>query len=526
MHGLFITLIMTTLSTQSPTSLRFTLPKPDFPVRAFLVTDLAANPVIAEVTAVQGAIVIEATPAMKIALHCLSPAGPAGTVMVTVDNRGEGYGPRAEAYDFLQELLYSTTGNRRPGASTDDILNEVGEALIAREEKILREARKIIRQRKSTPHRFQLLHEGDPVRNATVRVEQETTRTLLGFGAWFYEKTEWGHLTEPLFDYVTLPFYNSQICLKPGEYDWAPREASARWCRDRGIVTKGHPLVWMTDIFQVDWIDNMTNPEFKQFVHDHVHANVFHFKGLIDRWDVINEAHSWANNRKLTADELLEITDIAARAAKEANPDCMVVVNSCLPWGDYVQWNRDRTAMTPYEYYSRLIRRGTPFDVIGLQLYNAYTSPFPHRDLAAMSEILDRYSRLGMEIHVTEFAVPSATGEYGVWHGKEWTPELQAEYSRGFYEIAASKPYIKAITWWSPLDGPREWAHVGLVDKNVQAKPVLNELIKMKCSWMTSTRTKTGDDGFLEFKGMAGRYRFTWKDVSGQEISQSITIGE
>lgn len=506
---------------------RFALPCPDFPVKSAFVTDPAGQPYKAKITTGGGLLSIELDPPIRIALHFLCTAGRAGTLMVTADNGGVGYLPQEQAYNLLEELLDSATGKRIASLSTEAMLTRLGDELLRREDRTLEQARAAIRQRQAAPHRVRIALDGQPVTNQAVRFEQETMVPLLGFGPEFYERTGHRQHTQPLFDYVTLPFYLPGLCLGQNTYNWTPIEDSARWCKDNGLETKGHPLVWFFDSYKIDWLAAMSYPELKVYIHDHVVKNVAHFRGLIDRWDVINEAHGWANSLKLSNEQLIEITDIAVRAAKEANPACQVVVNSCLPWGDYVQGQDDPNRLTPFAYYQQLLSRRCPFDVIGLQLYNGHGAPFPHRDLASMSEILDRFGRLGKEIQVTEFTIPSGGGQFGAWRGSKWTPELQAQYAAGFYEVACSKPFVKAITWWFVNDVPKsDWQYLGLLTAENQPKPILKTLIDLKRSWLTSGSGTTDQDGWLELHGLPGRYRIVWRNAEGTSQAVKVQVNE
>ncbi len=525
---ILVTCMLLGLTTARAAVYRFALPRPDFPVMSAFVTDPAGLPYLAKITTAGGILSIELDPPIRIALHFLCPAGPAGTLMVTADNGGVGYLPQEPAYNLLEEVLASATGKRITGLSTETMLTRLGDELLRREDRTLEQARAAIRQRQAAPHRVRIVLDGKPVAHQAVRFEQETMVPLLGFGPEFYEQTKHRQHTQPLFDYVTLPFFLPGLCfLGRDTYNWKPIEDSARWCKDNGLETKGDPLVWFFDSYHFDWLTAMSYPELKVYIHDHVFKNVAHFRGLINRWNVINEAHGWANSLKLSSEQLLEITDIAVRAAKEANPTCQVVVNSCLPWGDYVQGQDDPNRLTPFTYYQQLLSRRCPFDVIGLQLYDGYSAPFPHRDLASMSEILDRFGRFGKEIQVTEFTIPSAGSQFGAWRGREWTPASQAQYATGFYEVACSKPFVKAITWWFVNDVPKsDWQYLGLLTADNQPKPVLKALIDLKRSWLTSGSGTTDQDGWLELHGLAGRYRIVWRDAGGTSRAVKVQVDE
>jgi len=352
--------------------------------------------------------------------------------------------------------------------------------------------------------------QGQPVPGAHVELTPDSPGLLIGNGA---PLPMGGPVEEPIlqsFNYITLPFYLPQLKdARVGLTGLQPRHDNARFLAERGLALKGHPLVWLFDPHTPQWLSDLSYQELKEYVDEHVYSIVVEFAGEVDWWDVINEAHSWANSLDLGSEQLVEITGVAAAAAKRANPDATVVVNTCLPWGDYIAWRGDDSMMTPYEYLQRCIDASVPFDVAGIQMYNAYASPFPCRDLTAMSDCLDRYSRLGKPIHVTEFVVPSAGGEFGTWHGDQWSPQLQAEYTDGFYRVCAGKPYVEAITWWSIVDRDKEWAHTGLLFTETEPKPALSVVRGHMERWTRPPAGRTGPDGTAVLRAWAGRFRIT-----------------
>lgn len=507
---------------------RFTLPDAEFPLEYAYVTDPAGNPWLSRIEKSAGAVVIESTQLQRIALHLLMEAGDAGTLMVTADNGGLGYEPRPEPYNLLEELYYCASGRRRPFGSARAAVEQLGRVLVSREDRVLHDAQLALRQRKKERHTITLTENGAPLPRQRVRYVQETTDTLIGqIPNWWWNEPRTRALVGDLYDYVTLPFNMRDLRPERDRFAWAERDAMVDIYRAQNIEDfKGHPLIWFSEGFEPPWFREIQWPELRKVVYDHVYEVVERYKGRVDRWDVTNEMNGWANSHNLSPDQLLKITVIASQAAKDANPYCEVVVNTCLPWGEYIQHWGKRRELPPHEYFLRLQRMECPFDVMGIQLYNAYASPFPHRDLYTISEMLDRYAALGKDIHVTEIAFPSAGDEYGVWRADRWTPELQAEFSRAFYEVCAAKPYVKAITWWGTKDVPdSDWDHVGMMDADYQPKPVLGVLQELKQSWLREGAGVTDASGQLTFTGMPGRYRLEW-EKEGETVVRRVTVGE
>ena len=95
---------------------------------------------------------------------------------------------------------------------------------------------------------------------------------------------------------------------------------------------------------------------------DYVADAVSRFKGRIDYWDIINEAHSWNNIHRWEYEDLVDITKKAAIAVRENNSDSFRVVNLCFTWSEYVAtgwgWNNvlDGPGRSTIQYMTRYHR--------------------------------------------------------------------------------------------------------------------------------------------------------------------------
>ena len=118
-----------------------------------------------------------------------------------------------------------------------------------------------IRQHRTTQATVTLLHDGKPLANQPVLVEQKRHQFLFG--------TNWGESSIALangelsgkdkelaglrnerflelFNQVTLPFYWSRFEPKHGRPQTQRILNTARWYQDNNCTVKGHPLCWHT----------------------------------------------------------------------------------------------------------------------------------------------------------------------------------------------------------------------------------------------------------------------------------------
>lgn len=354
--------------------------------------------------------------------------------------------------------------------------------------------------------------QGRPVPGASVRIEQTNHAFLFGcniFRLFVYKAEQheaYGREFAALLNYATLPFYWGAYEPKPGEKQFEDRMRMARWCRDHGIATKGHPLVWH-EVYP-GWAP--TDPdETRQASKARVTEIVSAFKGLIDRWDVVNEATvsfkfdngvgNWAKR-----DGAAALVGECLEWARAANPEAVLLYNDFNISPDFERLVGD------------LVAEKKPFDAIGIQSH-MHRGEWP---LEKVWNTCETYSRFGKPIHFTETTVLS--GEHGWNRPKPWptTPEgeaRQADYVEKLYTLLFSHPAVQAVTWWDFVDGGWQGAPAGLVRADLTPKPVYNRLMKLiKGKWWTRTRLVSDIEGRASTRAFLGSYRVTVATAKGR----------
>lgn len=108
---------------------------------------------------------------------------------------------------------------------------------------------------------------------------------------------------------------------------------AANWCIDHGLRLKGHPLCW--HMLTADWLLSMSNSEILQAQTTRIQRDVSDFRGLINIWDVINEAvimpvfDKYDNDITRLCKELGPIKMIKSmfEAARAENPSATLLIN-------------------------------------------------------------------------------------------------------------------------------------------------------------------------------------------------------
>jgi GH35 family endo-1,4-beta-xylanase len=305
-----------------------------------------------------------------------------------------------------------------------------------------------------------------------------------------------------LFTFATVNHYliGTHQDFEParGDRRFDLRDALVNQLRRAGITIEGRPLVWFHHWVTPDWLRRKSYPELLKYVEQHVREVVRHYDDRIHVWEIANEMHDWANELRLSPDQLVEVTKLACEVARDTNPRVLRLINNCCVFGEYVhqrKWTElDATypQRTPHQFMRALVEVGAPFDITGVQMY------FPTRDLADSMLLIDRFGALGRPVHVTETGATSGPSPTSVkldtlplptepyaWH-RHWDEELQAEWAESLYTLAYSRPYVQAISWYDFVD-PHSYIRNGGLLRSPAAdrKPVFDRLKRLQARWGT-----------------------------------------
>jgi len=309
---------------------------------------------------------------------------------------------------------------------------------------------------------------------------------LFGCNAFGYPRhgEPYARRFEELFNFATLPFYLRAVQPVYGKPDYSRVEQILAWTSQKGILAKGHPLVWFYPQTTPDWLKGKPYEEVKPLALEYARASVRRFRHRIHAWDIINEAHL-QNSLDFTAEQQLDITAGAARAAREGDPTCFRVLNCCCTWNDYLARTQQKGRRNVWDYVKAVLDAKVDFEALGLQYY------YSGRDMLEYERSLESFAGFGKPIHITELGVASAQQEEPTshgqrarfpWHGEQWTETMQADWIEQFYTLAYSKPYVEAVTWWD-LNDPAFIPHGGLLKPDLTPKESFLRLKRLLDSW-------------------------------------------
>jgi GH35 family endo-1,4-beta-xylanase len=342
-----------------------------------------------------------------------------------------------------------------------------------------------------------------------------------------------------LLNAATLPFYWGMYEPHPGETREEHLREMAQWCCGHGLATKGHPLVWH-EVFP-EWAERLGDAEARRRLRERVTTLVSSFRGLVDTWDVVNEATVSARfdnvvGRWIKEEGAAAMVGEMLRLARDANPDAELLYN------DFNLRSPDFLAGPFIPDCEALIRAlldaGAPLDAIGLHSHmHARTW-----SLAEAWGVCEHYGRIGLPLHFTELTVLSGRPKDPNdrdWHRvhTDWpsTPEgeeAQAEFGEALYTVLYSHPAVAAITWWDFSDyAAWQGAPAGLARADMSPKPLYERLLRLVWGdWATHydgilTKEKAAPGGSgLTVRCAAGRHTIALALASGDALAGTFVV--
>ncbi|MHC4982780.1 MAG: endo-1,4-beta-xylanase [Planctomycetota bacterium] len=357
--------------------------------------------------------------------------------------------------------------------------------------------------------------DGEPLGNTAVTVRQVRHKFLFGCNAIPLDPASDSKLQRDyrkrfagLLNFATLPFYWGGYERAEGRTRARRLKAMAEWCGQNGITAKGHPLCWHNAA--PAWLDDEDSERVLRLQLARIEREVGNFAGLVDTWDVVNEAVVMPRPGRRPNNPIsllcrdvgrVELISRTFGAAREANPEATLLLN------DFDTSKR----------YERLIREslhaGVEIGAIGIQSH-MHKGYWPAKKAWAVCE---RFAKFKKPLHFTEVTILSGPlktdddwfGRRDRWDTTAAGEKRQAEQAVEFYMVLFSHPAVEAITWWDFSDW-RSWmgAPSGLLRKDMTPKPVYEELMKLvKGEWWTGELKLTTDAaGRVKFRGFLGDY--------------------
>jgi hypothetical protein len=269
-----------------------------------------------------------------------------------------------------------------------------------------------------------------------------------------------------------------------GQYRWEGVDELIDACHRRRTVIRGGPLVDLSPeglpTWLAPWGDDFLN--LQSFVCDFIETTVRKFAGRIRIWEVAARGNT-GGVLSLTEEQRLALTARCLESAQRNDTDAQLFVRVDRPWGDYQAAGQHR--LTPFQFVDALVRSSLGLSGINLEIAVGYEGVGgPPRDLLAYSRLIDMWSMLGVQLHVT-LAFPSSSAadpqaSLPVKPGRRagnvpWSEADQAAWAEKFVSLLISKPQVTGVFWTNFHDGqPHRFPNAGAVRADGTPKPVLD----------------------------------------------------
>lgn len=395
-----------------------------------------------------------------------------------------------------------------------------------------------IEERKST-ETIKIKKDGSVLANTEIKIRQTNHDFLFGCGAFdFVGKakfeaeenpnpaalTKYKEITDKwlkVFNYGTLPFYWGQFEKEEGRTQTENRMAAAKYLKAHDKEVKGHPLCWHTAC--CDWLLKYDNKTILEKQLGRIQREVEGFKGIIDKWDVINEV------------VIMPVFDRYDNAITRLCNELGQVGIVKTMFDQCVKYNPEGTFLindfNMSEKYAELIERcldaGVRIDTIGLQSHQHQG----YWGREKLEEVLARFEKFGLPIHFTENTlvsgplIPPHIVDLNDWHynDEDSKPEFEERQKDQMIEMIRilfeEHPLVTAHTSWDFMDGMWLNAPSGVLRRDGSEKPVytaLDNLINEE--YHTEETVKTDANGNVTIKGFKGKY--VAETLNGEKIME------
>jgi hypothetical protein len=173
------------------------------------------------------------------------------------------------------------------------------------------------------------------------------------------------------------------------------------------LVMRGGPLVDFGPHGLPTWLKTWQNDilNLPSFVCDFVETAVAKYMGMVRLWEVAAYGNT-GGALALSEDHRLAIVARVLETASRTHSDGQFFIRIDQPWGEYQARGQHR--LSPLQFVDALIRSNLGLTGVNLEIAMGYQPAGSlSRDLFSLSRLIDLWSHLGVQLHVT-LACPSS----------------------------------------------------------------------------------------------------------------------
>jgi len=300
-------------------------------------------------------------------------------------------------------------------------------------------------------------------------------------------------VVQETFDFINLPMRWVRLEPVEGRYDFQPTDRWIEWAvRVARMPVVAGPLVDFGPGACPDWLHIWENDyeTLREVVFAHVKKVVTRYRKTVRTWTITSSLQV-AEPFALTVEQALDLTRTCALVVRKLRRDARIQVEIAQPFGEY--GSRPGAQALPPHHYAELLRQaGVPLDAFAVRLQVGDPAPGRStRDLATLSDLLDRFSVYEKPLAVTVLGAPArpvppspedvrAGRDGGDWRGP-WSEAVQADWMTRALLIALAKPFVTSVCWQELYDTnePGMTPHGGLISAEGQPRTALKRMTEI-----------------------------------------------
>lgn len=287
-------------------------------------------------------------------------------------------------------------------------------------------------------------------------------------------------------DFVSVPMRWVDLEPTEGKYAFGATDRWIEWAvRSARLPVHAGPLLDFSDASLPEWLYIWEHDyeTLREMVYEHLRTVVTRYRRTVARWTVCSGIHA-VETFGLSVERMLDLTRLSVLLVRKLHPAAKVQIEITQPWGENLATNR--RALAPRLFAELVLQAGIDVDAIALrvQMGQAARGRWT-RDLAWLSDLLDRYGELDRPIVVSALGVPSSMCDPagGTWRGP-WSEVVQARWLAEAMTVCAGKPFVHSVCWQDLWDGGSAVAMPsgGLLAPDGTRKPAVAALTQVRAA--------------------------------------------
>jgi len=285
---------------------------------------------------------------------------------------------------------------------------------------------------------------------------------------------------------VAVPIEWTAIEPNEGHYSWDAVNRAIAFASEHRLVMRGGPLVDFGPGGLPNWLKTWQNDilNLPSFVCDFVETAVSKYTGMIRIWEVAARGNT-GGALALSEDHRLAIVARVLETASRTHSDGQFFIRISQPWGEYQARGQHR--LSPLQFVDALIRSNLGLSGVNLEIAMGYQPAGSlSRDLFSLSRLIDQWTQLGVQLHVT-LACPSsmevdpnADADLEVTSsapGGIWTPAAQEQWLAEATSLLMAKAAVTGVFIDDLSDAvPHTYPNAGLFAADGSPKPAWSRL--------------------------------------------------